>query len=442
MTPGLRCEGCGATTSPTPQAPWPFRCPAQIDGDDIDHVLVSAIDPSSLTMPERLGPEDNPFVVWRRMSLAHSVFMAHGPGRPDERDQAFVSLVETLDRSVVAVDGVGFRVTPLSHEPALAEAVGVANLWVKNETGNVSGSHKARHLMGLAIYIAVVEAIGWVETVPELAIASCGNAALAAAVVAKAARRPLRVFIPVDASVQVVERLEALEARIEICERREGEVGDPCYLRFIEAVAGGALPFCCQGPAAGLTLEGSQTLGYEIAARLQDLTVDHLFVQVGGGALGSGIVRGLEAAVAADLVAQHPRFHTVQTTGAAPLDRAWARARQLGESVDETMADVRSRRAHFMWPWETTPKSIAHGILDDETYDWARLVQGMLAHDGRAVVAGEGALYSARELASKVAGIQASYTGAAGLAGLLELLRDGVVDSHESVLVVLTGVNR
>jgi phosphate-selective porin len=30
-------------------------------------------------------------------------------------------------------------------------------LWVKDETHNVAGSHKARHLMGLLLYLAVVE---------------------------------------------------------------------------------------------------------------------------------------------------------------------------------------------------------------------------------------------------------------------------------------------
>ncbi|NIR37703.1 MAG: hypothetical protein GWN79_06755, partial [Actinobacteria bacterium] len=76
-----------------------------------------------------------------------------------------------------------------------------------------------------------------------LAIASCGNAALAAAVVARAEQRDLRVFIPTWADEAVVEDLERLDARIEVCERREGESGDPTYLRFLEAVDDGATPF-------------------------------------------------------------------------------------------------------------------------------------------------------------------------------------------------------
>ena len=82
---------------------------------------------------------------------------------------------------------------------------------MKNETGNVSGSHKARHLMGLLIHLEVVERLGLAmrrgSEGQHLAIASCGNAALAAAVVARAAARPLEVFIPTTADPKVVARL-------------------------------------------------------------------------------------------------------------------------------------------------------------------------------------------------------------------------------------------
>ena len=42
-----------------------------------------------------------------------------------------------------------------------------------------------------------------------------------------------------------------------------------------------------------------------------------------------------------------------------------------------------------MWPWETVPHSLAHGILDDETYDWVALVDAMLATGGQAIVVDE-----------------------------------------------------
>ena len=42
-----------------------------------------------------------------------------------------------------------------------------------------------------------------------------------------------------------------------------------------------------------------------------------------------------------------------------------------------------------MWAWETTPASVAHGILDDETYDWV-VRRGRDARHGRRAAAGGG----------------------------------------------------
>ncbi len=45
----------------------------------------------------------------------------------------------------------------------LSDALGFdgdGGVWVKDETGNVSGSHKGRHLMGVLIHLAVMERCG------------------------------------------------------------------------------------------------------------------------------------------------------------------------------------------------------------------------------------------------------------------------------------------
>ena len=74
-----------------------------------------------------------------------------------------------------------------------------------------------------------------------------------------------------------------------------------------------------------------------------------------------------------------------------------------------------------MWPWEQEPHSVAHGILDDETYDWLAVVEGMLATGGSPLVVGEQTLAHANALAREATGIDVDPTGSAGLAGLLAL---------------------
>ena len=99
-------------------------------------------------------------------------------------------------------------------------------------------------------------------------------------------------------------------------------------------------------------------------------------------------------------------------------------------------------RSRYMWPWEIEPRSVAHGILDDETYDWLAVVRTMLATGGRAVVVDEAPLIAANALALDLTGIRADETGSAGLAGLLALALDGDLRPDESVAIVMSGVRR
>ncbi len=358
----------------------------------------------------------HPFVRFREL-------MDHAQWRIDVRG---------LDAAVAIVDGKGLRETPLVESPELATELGVARLWIKDETGNPGGSHKIRHLFGLALR-APAEA--------PFAIASCGNAALAAAVVARAAEWPIDVYIPLDASEAVVRRLGDLGARIHVCQREAGAAGDPCVTAFRAAVSGGAIPFGVQGSESGLCVEGGHTLGWELAAQFAaqlagaaagDAGLDAIYVQVGGGALAAGLYRGLREARALGVLRRLPRLYTVQTEGAWPLRRAWDRWREAGVDLAAALRD----RGSFMWPWETEPRSIAHGILDDETYEWATLLDAMDESGGEPLVVDEDTLREANRVGCAAIGSAVSHTGTAGLAGVLAKRAPGRIG------VVFTGAER
>ncbi|MEM1332997.1 MAG: hypothetical protein AAGG08_06010, partial [Actinomycetota bacterium] len=95
-----------------------------------------------------------------------------------------------------------------------------------------------------------------------------------------------------------------------------------------------------------------------------------------------------------------------------------------------------------MTPW-ASPSSLADGILDDETYDWLAVVDALHASDGDVVVAAEGRVRHAWDLATD-AGFHCSPTGSAGLAGLLELVDgpDGDTWRRQDVGVIVSGVRR
>jgi threonine synthase len=151
-------------------------------------------------------------------------------------------------------------------------------------------------------------------------------------------------------------------------------------------------------------------------------------------------------AVAAGLLKRAPRVHTVQSRGAAPLRRAWAlvqqRRGQAAVSADDALREAATHRSAFMWPWEAVPQSVATGILDDETYDWLAVLRGMAASGGSSVVVDETTLRQANQWARESTGIAVSHTGAAGLAGLLQLRREGVIAAGARVGVLFSGVQR
>lgn len=359
--------------------------------------------------------ETNPFVIYRERLDSYSQALAAGWS-----DQQFVDLVLRLDREIETIDGTGFCTTPVFDGTELAVALNLdVQLNVKVEINSVGGSHKARHLFGVALHLALGTAAQDVSSRP-LAIASCGNAAIAAAIVAKAVRRPIEVFVPVWAEKAALALLQELGAQIQVCEPSASERGDPCYSRFREAVSNGSHPFGVQGTDTATAFDGGRTLGWELGDQVPNL--EAAFVQIGGGGLGTA------TAMALPNISLYP----VQAAGCAPLKRAWDLL-----APDFDMAKANENPEDFMWPWDK-PTSVASGILDDITYDWLPLLEATLASSGEPVVVPEASLIETHRIATSVTGLNVSPTGVAGLAGLVEAPpRAGTV-----VAVLFTGVDR
>jgi threonine synthase len=106
------------------------------------------------------------------------------------------------------------------------------------------------------------------------------------------------------------------------------------------------------------------------------------------------------------------------------------------------MADAARHRSVFMPPWPGEPRSVAGGILDDETYDWRAVVEGMLLTGGRPLVVAEDTLAEAHRLAVARTGIPVDPTGSSGLAGLVDMRRSGEIGDHDRVAVLFTGLRR
>jgi len=366
---GWRCAVCHASVEIA--EPFPWRCPNST-ATDRHHVLqiVSGEVSDQDVERARLNEHTNSFARFDRDLAWASYAAANGMDR-DTRS----ALVAGLDVAVRAVAGVGFVPTPFRRSGRLSDALGFTaegGVWVKDETGGVAGSQKARHLFSILLQLRAAESLGHLTGRPPLAIASCGNAALAAATLAKAAGWPIDVYVPTWMTDGFGAELDRLGARIHRCERLASDPpGDPAMFRFREAVDSGSIPFTVQGPENAVTLDGGRTIGWEMCDQLELSGAPHLhrvFVQVGGGAFAACIGSAIGSRCPTT------RLHAVQTEGCAPLDRAWNRA------VDLDLGPVQYAQHwdELMTVWDD-PHSVADGILDDETYDWIGVFDAMAA---------------------------------------------------------------
>ena len=405
-------------------------------------------------------------------------------------------VLERVAEQLLRMEERDFKVTPLTEESGLASVLGrTGRLWVKDETGNVTGSHKGRHLMATLLYLEALRKLKGESIKKVLAIYSCGNAALGASAVARAGGYELHAFVPEDVDPVVAAMLAERGTIVERIPRSGTGAGDPCYLAFRKAInEQGWIPFACAGNDNWSNIEGGATLGWEMVMQTGDrcAKIDNVVIQVGGGALARSVAQALEEALQLGFIQVLPRIHVCQPAGGFPFVRAYLLAlaeiaRRSGLPFDldyqhgadprgqleKTMAftlvgrdqiqavanfvkshfdspamqsflvDMAGEAGHVMWPWDGgTPHSLAHGILDDLTYDWYYLLRAVLRSGGRAEILAEDTIRASYVKAQSHTGIPVCPTGASGLAGLIQLTDSGAIDRRESAGLFFTGFDR
>jgi threonine synthase len=453
LKPMLKCLADGENVNPCEQLG--FCCRRRCSAPEMCHLLVPNIcdalwRPRVCRMVEKGSLELNPFARFRERLFPYRVARTLGL-----TDADWLKIVEDMDNGLrrVEPEGNGFRITPLKYFEEL-------KVWAKDESHQVGQSHKARHFANIMFYLqALVRSgapVGQGLCDRPLAVASCGNAALGAATVAAAMNWPILVFIPDDAEPAVVRRLEELHAKIKVCPKAENAKvgGDATVYHFRKAVEGGAIPFSVQASDNGIAAEGSSTLIWEALEQLYEKGVSELgsvVVHVGGGALASGIFSGLEYADAIGILPRVPTFHTVQGEGCAPLHKCFSKLmselyRGAGDvpSAQEVNAlleaAVKSERS-FMEVWPD-PTGAAHGIMDDETYDWAKLSEAMLRTGGGSHKVSDELILQSWQEARAVTGINMCTTGACGYAGVQKIRSKSASCLKEPTLIIFSGMDR
>ena len=202
--------------------------------------------------------------------------------------------------------------TPLFHAKNLGKALGLKNLYIKNDTQNPTWSFKDRVV---AVASSRARELGYTT----LACASTGNLANSVSAHAAAAGMEAVVFIPDDLeSGKIIgssiygPTLVKVKGNYDAVNRLCAELAGTYNWGFVNV---NIRPYYS---------EGSKTLGFEVVEQLGWRVPDHCVVPIASGSLFVKIMKGFEEFARTGLIEQPTtRMSGAQAQGCSPVATAW-----------------------------------------------------------------------------------------------------------------------
>jgi threonine synthase len=310
-------------------------------------------------------------------------------------------------RTLLARDGEPFPIslgeggTPLVHARRLGAEIGLANLHLKFEGTNPTGSFKDRGMV-----LAVNRALG--AGARAVVCASTGNTSASAAAYAAAAGLPCHVILPAGKvargklaqALAAGARLVMVDGNFDAALAAVRRLGDEGLAVVVNSI----------NPDR---LDGQQTAAWEIVDRL-GRAPDALALPVGNAGNITAYWRGFRryAHEGRTPDGQLPRMLGFQAEGAAPIVR--------GAPVEapETVATAIRIGNPASWEAAVAARDESGGVIESVTDDEILEVQRLVV---------------------RLEGLFCEPASAAGVAGVRRLAREGRIGADEVVVCVLTG---
>jgi threonine synthase len=306
---------------------------------------------------------------------------------------------------------LGEGMTPLLPAPRLGAAIGVPGLLVKDEGALPTGSFKAR---GAAVGVSRARELG----ATRLAMPTNGNAGAAWA--AYAARAGLHLLVGMPLGAPTITRAECVVTGADL-RLVDGLISDAGRL-VASALAGSPDDwFDVATLKEPYRIEGKKTMGFEIAEQLGWRMPDVIVYPTGGGVGLIGIYKALTELVELGWVSGPlPRLVSVQSTGCAPIVRAF----EAGAAESE--------------PWEDA-MTAAFGINVPKALGDFLVLEAVRATDGTAVAVDDEDILADLALAGRLEGMFLCPEGAATVTAVHRLRRDGWLGADDEVVLLNTG---
>ena len=295
--------------------------------------------------------------------------------------------------------------TPFFKAARLCNEIGFANLFIKNDGLNPSGSLKDR-----ASHLVAAEAnrVG----ADRIVAASTGNAASALAAVCAAANKTAIVFAPANAPKAKLVQIVLYGAQLILV---DGTYDDAFRLSLEYTERNGGLNR--NTAYHPLTVEGKKTVVFEIFAQNGFRAPDAIIVPVGDGVIISGVYKGFWDLMQVGLIEKLPQLVCVQAAGSAAIHN-FIMTGEYSNVAARTIADSISvsapANAHMAKRAVIESGGFSIAVSDDEIMD------------GQALLA-------------RMTGIFAEPAAAATMAALMKIRDHNKIDERAQIVLLITG---
>jgi len=299
--------------------------------------------------------------------------------------------------------------TPLVRAERLGKALGLNQLYVKDDTRNPTWSFKDRVV---AVAVATSRRFGF----DVLSCASTGN--LANAVAAHAAKAGMRavVFIPKGIERAKVVATSVYRPTVVEVEGTYDDVNRLCIEIGEEhrwAIANVNLrPYYS---------EGAKTLAYEVAEQLGWRAPDRVVVPIGSGNMFLKIHKGFDELQQLGVIPEHTvRMTAAQAEGCGPVATAY-------RNGAEVVIPVR-------------PKTIAHSLAIGNPADGGYVLDLVRRTGGAAEAVTDAEVVDAIRLLAETEGLFTEPAGGVTVGVLRKLAQAGVIGPDEVTVAYITGI--
>jgi threonine synthase len=304
--------------------------------------------------------------------------------------------------------GLPTGLTPLVRAPRLAEALGLRDVWVKNDTANPTHSFKDRVV---SVALEKAKQLGY----RVVACASTGNLANSVAAHASAHGLESYVFVPADLEEQKIVATAVYGTTLLAVGGNYDDVNRLCM-----ELAGDRPWAFVNVNVRPYYSEGSKTLAYEVAEQLGWTLPDRCIIPIASGSLYTKIHRGFRDLIETGLVEGEPPIQDgAQALGCGPVAAAY-------EAGLDFVAPVK-------------PSTIAKSLAIGNPADGIFALDVAHSTGGAVTAVTEEEIVDGIELLAQTTGIFTETAGGVTTATLAKLARAGRIDPDERVVVFITG---